>query len=550
MFLGVDATFLARIQFAFTVAFHIVFPAFTIGLSSYIATLEGVWFFSGDDRFQRLARHWTKIFAVSFAMGVVSGVPMSYQFGTNWSQFSIATGNVIGPLLGYEVLMAFFLESSFLGVMLFGWNRVPPWLHFFASLMVAAGTLLSAFWILAANSWMQYPAGHEVRDGIAYPVDWLQVIFSPTFPMALRAYGGCRLSHDFGRGAGRWGPLPARGPLSRRGADHDPHGARFGAGAGPRQLVVGDLHGLDTAQYQPAKLAAIEAHWDGTKPADLVFFAIPDEAKSRNDYELGIPKLGAFVITRDWNGLYKGLNDFAPADRPPLWPPFFAFRLMVAIGAFLILLAFYGGIQWLRGRLFESRLFLWPAAFSWPLGFIAVLSGWTVTEVGPPALACHGHRQDRGRGFAAGGWNRGCNRDPFRPGVSRRLLRRHLLHEPADPPGANARGRDSIRGGQGACAAPAHLGGDRDRQRPNLRGGGELVFMPLNRSAQHYRHSPHPVPLPMGEGTPEQRAQRDSLSSCIRLRMQPRGDASSPRRAGERVGVRGVTVVLGAASGD
>ncbi len=173
MALGLDATVLARIQFAFTVAFHIVFPAFTIGLASFIATLEAVWFFRGDERFQRLARFWTKVFAVSFAMGVVSGLPMSYQFGTNWSKFSVAAGNVIGPLLGYEVLTAFFLEASFLGVMLFGWNRVPKGLHFFASLMVAFGTLLSAFWILSANSWMQYPTGHEIRDGVAVPADWI-----------------------------------------------------------------------------------------------------------------------------------------------------------------------------------------------------------------------------------------------------------------------------------------------------------------------------------------------------------------------------------------
>ncbi len=182
MFLGLDATILARIQFAFTVTFHIIFPAFTIGLASYIATLEGIWFFRDDDRFHRLARFWTKIFAVSFAMGVVSGLPMSYQFGTNWSKFSVMAGNVIGPLLGYEVLTAFFLEASFLGIMLFGWNRVPKGLHFFASLMVAFGTLLSAFWILSANSWMQYPTGFEVKDGVAIPVDWLQVVFNPTFP--------------------------------------------------------------------------------------------------------------------------------------------------------------------------------------------------------------------------------------------------------------------------------------------------------------------------------------------------------------------------------
>jgi cytochrome d ubiquinol oxidase subunit I len=382
VFFGADATFLARIQFAFTVAFHIIFPAFTIGLSSYIATLEGVWFFSGDGRFHRLARYWTKIFAVSFAMGVVSGVPMSYQFGTNWSQFSIATGNVIGPLLGYEVLMAFFLESSFLGVMLFGRNRVPPWLHFFASLMVAFGTLLSAFWILAANSWMQYPAGHEIRDGIAYPVDWIEVIFSPTFPwrfahMVVSAYLTTAIVVL---------AVGARYLLAGRFHDEARIMVRMGLGLtlvlAPAQLIIGDLHGLTTAEYQPAKLAAIEAHWDGTKPADLVLFALPNEAKARNDYEIGVPKLGAWVITRDLNGLYKGLNDFAAADRPPVWAPFFAFRLMVAIGLFLIILAVYGGVQWARGRLFESRLFLLPAAYSWPLGFIAVLAGWTVTEVG------------------------------------------------------------------------------------------------------------------------------------------------------------------------
>ena len=279
MFLGVDATMLARIQFAFTVAFHIVFPAFTIGLSSYIATLEGVWFFSGDGRFHRLARYWTKIFAVSFAMGVVSGVPMSYQFGTNWSQFSIATGNVIGPLLGYEVLMAFFLESSFLGVMLFGRNRVPPWLHFFASLMVAFGTLLSAFWILAANSWMQYPAGHEVRDGIAYPVDWIEVIFSPTFPwrfahMVVAAYLTTAVVVL---------AVGARYLLAGRFHDEARIMVQMGLGLtlvlAPAQLIIGDLHGLTTAEYQPAKLAAMEGHWDGTKPRTWSFSRFPTKPR-------------------------------------------------------------------------------------------------------------------------------------------------------------------------------------------------------------------------------------------------------------------------------
>jgi cytochrome d ubiquinol oxidase subunit I len=382
MFLGLDATFLARLQFAFTIAFHIVFPAFTIGLASYIATLECIWFFRDDERYHRLARYWTKIFAVSFAMGVVSGLPMSYQFGTNWSRFSVATGNVLGPLLGYEVLTAFFLEASFLGVMLFGWNRVPKWLHFFASLMVAFGTLLSAFWILSANSWMQFPTGYEVKDGIAYPVDWLQVIFSPTFPYRLlHMVAAAYLSTSIvvlSVGARYW--------LANRYPDEARIMIRMGLGLAlvlaPLQLLIGDAHGLKTAEYQPAKLAAMEGHWDGSKPGDLVLFGIPDEATGRNGYQVAIPHLGSLIITHSWNGRFKGLNDFAPADRPPLIPPFFGFRIMVGIGLFLILLAFYGGYLWWRRRLFESRLFLRAAALSWPLGFIAIIAGWTTTETG------------------------------------------------------------------------------------------------------------------------------------------------------------------------
>ncbi len=382
MFLGLDALLLARIQFAFSVAFHIIFPAFTIGLASYIATLEGIWFFRDDERYHQLARYWTKIFAVSFAMGVVSGLPMSYQFGTNWSKFSVATGNVIGPLLGYEVLTAFFLEASFLGIMLFGWNRVPRWLHFFASLMVALGTVISAFWILSANSWMQYPTGHEIRDGIAIPVDWIQVIFSPTFPyrffhMVIAAYLSTSIV-VLAVGARYW--------LANRYHDEARIMLRMGLALAlilaPLQLFIGDLHGLATAKYQPAKLAAMEAHWDGSKPADLVLFAIPNSKEERNDYQIAIPKLGSLIITHDFNGLFKGLKDFSPADWPPLLAPFFGFRLMVAIGMWFILLAAFGGFLWLRGRLFENRLFLRAASLSWPLGFIAILAGWITTEVG------------------------------------------------------------------------------------------------------------------------------------------------------------------------
>jgi cytochrome bd ubiquinol oxidase subunit I len=382
MVFGMDATLLARIQFAFTVAFHIIFPAFTIGLASFIATLEAVWFFRGDERFHRVARFWTRIFAVSFAMGVVSGLPMSYQFGTNWSKFSVAAGNVIGPLLGYEVLTAFFLEASFLGIMLFGWNRVPKALHFFASLMVAFGTLLSAFWILSANSWMQYPTGHEIKGGVAIPADWLQVIFNPTFPyrfahMVTAAYLTTAIV-VLAIGARYW--------LENRYRDESRLMVRMGLGLAlalaPLQLLIGDQHGLVTAQYQPAKLAAMEGHWDGSKPGELVVFGVPNESAERNDYALAIPNLGSLVITHDWTGLFKGLKDFKPEDRPPVWGPFFGFRIMVAIGLWLIALAVAGGVLWLRGRLFESRAFMRAAAWSWPLGFIAVIAGWTTTEVG------------------------------------------------------------------------------------------------------------------------------------------------------------------------
>ncbi|MGA8770615.1 MAG: cytochrome ubiquinol oxidase subunit I [Rhodomicrobium sp.] len=382
MFLGLDATILARLQFAFTITFHIVFPAFTIGLASYIATLEGIWFFRDDDRYHRLARFWTKIFAVSFAMGVVSGLPMSYQFGTNWSKFSVTAGNVIGPLLGYEVLTAFFLEASFLGIMLFGWNRVPKGLHFFASLMVAFGTLLSAFWILSANSWMQYPTGFEMKDGVAIPADWIQVIFNPTFPyrlahMVTAAYLTTAIVVL---------AVGARYRLANTYQDEARIMIRMGLGLtivlAPLQLFIGDQHGLATAEYQPAKLAAMEAHWDGSKPGELVLFAIPDEAAQRNDYQIGIPHGASLIIRHSWDGLFKGLNDFKPEDRPPVWGPFFAFRIMVAIGLWLILLAFIGAFLWQRGRLFESRAFMRAAALSWPLGFIAIIAGWVTTEVG------------------------------------------------------------------------------------------------------------------------------------------------------------------------
>ena len=377
-----DATFLARIQFAFTVSFHIIFPSFTIGLAAFIATLLVRWRMTRHDHLHRLARFWTKIFAVSFAMGVVSGIVLSYEFGTNWSRFSVVAGNVTGPLLGYEVLTAFFLEASFLGIMLFGWNRVSPNLHVTAAVLVAIGTSISAFWILAANSWMQTPAGHEVRDGIAYPVSWLEIIFNPSFPY--------RFSHMFTAAYLTTSlvvaAVGARYLLAGRFVEESKTMLRMGIGMvavlAPLQLVIGDAHGLNTAKHQPVKVAAMEAHWDGSKPADLVLFAWPNEAEERNDYEISIPNIASLIITHDVNGLFKGLKDFAPQDRPPVKPVFFAFRVMVGIGMLMIAAGLIGAFLWWRGLLFNARWYLWPLSLAWPAGFIAILAGWWVTETG------------------------------------------------------------------------------------------------------------------------------------------------------------------------
>jgi cytochrome d ubiquinol oxidase subunit I len=377
-----DATLLARLQFAFTVSFHIIFPAFTIGLSAFIATLLVRFAFTGEERLRSLAAFWTKIFAVSFAMGVVSGIVLSYQFGTNFGRFSVAVGNVIGPLIGYEVLAAFFLEATFLGVMLFGANRVPVWLHAASAVIVAIGTLMSAFWILSANSWMQAPTGHEVKDGIAYPLDWLAIIFNPTFPLRFAHM----ITAAFLTTSVVVLSVGARYLLAGRFPDHAYTMIRMGLGLmlvlAPAQALIGDQHGLVTAHYQPTKLAAMEAHWDGGEVAPLILFAWPNEAAERNDYEVSIPHLGSLIITHDWEGKFPGLKDVPPADRPPLANVFFGFRAMVGIGFYLIALALFGAVLWLRGTLFENRLFLRAASLSWPLGFLAIISGWVVTESG------------------------------------------------------------------------------------------------------------------------------------------------------------------------
>lgn len=388
---ALDPLLLSRIQFAFTISFHILFPSFTIGLAAWLVVLEALWLKTGKPIYMEVARHWTKIFAISFGMGVVSGVVLSYQFGTNWSEFSRLGGNVIGPLMSYEVLTAFFLEAGFLGIMLFGWDRVPRAVHFFASLMVAAGTLISAFWILAANSWMQTPTGHVMgSDGVLHVASWWQVIFNPSFPyrfshMVAAAY----LTTAFMVGGiGAWYILRDR---------NIGHG-RIMLGMGlslfvwlaPLQLLLGDMHGLNTLQYQPAKIAALEAHWETGSEVPLILFAIPDPKAETNHYEIAVPKLGSLILTHEWNGEIKGLKSFPREDRPNPIIPFFAFRIMVGIGMIMIALGLAGAVLWFRGTLFTNRLFLKSMQLAAPLGFLAVLCGWFVAEVGRQPWTVYG----------------------------------------------------------------------------------------------------------------------------------------------------------------
>lgn len=388
--MDLDAVLLARLQFAFTIIFHIIFPTFTIGLSAYIATLGALWLKTDAERYHLLMRFWVRIFAVSFAMGVVSGIVLSYQFGTNWSRFSVVAGNVIGPLLGYEVLMAFFIEATFLGVLLFGFNRVPPWLYVLSAAVVAVGTATSAFWILSANSWMQSPAGHEVRDGIAYPVDWLAVVFNPTFPYRFaHMVNAAYLTTAFVVLA-----VGARYLVAGRHVDEARTMLRMAIGLAailaPLQVLIGDQHGLNTLKHQPTKIAAMEAHWDGSQPGDFAIFAWPDQKAEKNLFEISIPHGSSLILTHEWNGLFPGLKDVPPSERPPIVPVFFAFRIMLAIGFFMVAAALYGAFLWYRGTLFETRWYLRLMSQMWWIGFVAVISGWVVTETGRQPWIAHG----------------------------------------------------------------------------------------------------------------------------------------------------------------
>ena len=388
--MDLDPVLLARIQFAFTISFHIIFPSFTIGLSAYIATLEVLWGRTGRDVYRNIARFWTRIFAVSFAMGVVSGLVLSYQLGTNWSRFSVVAGNVIGPLLGYEVLAAFFLEATFLGILLFGADRVPRWLHIFSAVAVAVGTVISAFWILAANSWMHTPVGHEIRDGIIYPVSWFEIIFNPSFPYRFaHMLNAAYLTTAFVVIG-----VAARFLLAGRHVEEARIMLRMGIGLAavlaPLQLIIGDQHGLNTLKHQPIKVAAMEGHWDGSKPGDFPIFAWPDATAEINRFAISIPRGSSLILTHDPNGLFPGLKSVPPQDRPPLLNVFFAFRIMLAVGFFMIAAALFGAWLLWRGRLFDTRWFLRIIAQTWGVGFVAVIAGWNVTETGRQPWTVYG----------------------------------------------------------------------------------------------------------------------------------------------------------------
>ncbi|OJU90590.1 MAG: cytochrome ubiquinol oxidase subunit I [Acinetobacter sp. 38-8] len=392
MTLGLTALELARIQFAFTVSFHIIFPAISIGLASFLAVLEWRWLRTNNPIYQDLFKYWVKIFAVAFGMGVVSGVVMSYQFGTNWSEFSRFAGGVTGPLLTYEVLSAFFLEAGFLGIMLFGWGRVSKKAHFFATLMVAVGTCISMFWILSSNSWMQTPQGFTIENGIVVPQDWFAIVFNPSFPyrLAHMAIAAFMVAALLVAATAAWHLLKGRrDELVKKSFSMALWLILILA---PLQVFVGDAHGLNTLEHQPAKLAAMEGHWETNydEGMPLYLFGIPDMQEERTKYAIAIPNLGSLILTHSMDGTVKGLKDFAPEDRPNSTVVFWSFRIMVSLGMLMLLLALTG--VWLRktGKLFESKWFHRFALFMGPSGFIALLAGWFTTEVGRQPWVVYG----------------------------------------------------------------------------------------------------------------------------------------------------------------
>jgi len=385
-----DAVLLARIQFAFTISFHIIFPAFTIGLASFLAVLEGLWLYTKRDVYLHIFKYWLKIFAVAFAMGVVSGVVMSYQFGTNWGPFAEKTAPILGPLLAYEVLTAFFLEAGFLGVMLFGLNKVGPKLHFTATVLVAVGTLMSAFWILSANSWMQTPAAYLIENGRFIPESWVGVIFNPSFPyrlvhMVLAAF----LTTSFVVGAvAAWHLLKDR--TSEPARIMFAMAVMMAAVVAPIQVIAGDQHGLNTQKHQPAKIAAMEGHFKTQSGAPLILFGIPDMDAAETKYKIEIPKLGSLILGHSFDATVVGLDQIPREDWPNVPIVFWSFRVMVGIGMLMLLYGVTGAVLSARRRLFKSDLYLRWAVLMGPTGFVAILSGWFVSEVGRQPFVVYG----------------------------------------------------------------------------------------------------------------------------------------------------------------
>jgi cytochrome d ubiquinol oxidase subunit I len=387
------ALLLARLQFAFTVSFHFIFPSFTIGLASYLAVLEGLWLWTGQSRYFNLFRYWVKIFAIVFAMGVVSGIVMSYQFGTNWSIFSDRSGPVIGPLMAYEVLTAFFLEAGFLGVMLFGLNRVGRGLHFTATIMVALGTLLSAFWILAANSWMHTPAGYAINaQGQFVPAgSWIDIIFTASFPYRLaHTVVASYLTTALAVGAvGAWHLLRRRGTPEVR--TMFSMAMWMAALVAPVQIVIGDLHGLNTQDHQPVKISAIEGHFESYPDgAPLILFGLPDIQNARVDYAVEIPHVSSLILHHSWNAPVEGLKSVPRREWPPVAIVFWSFRIMVGLGFLMFALGLVSLAERVRKRLYDSAWLHRFALVMGPSGFVTVIAGWVTTEVGRQPYVIYG----------------------------------------------------------------------------------------------------------------------------------------------------------------
>ena len=389
---GSEALDLARIQFAFTVSFHILFPAITIGLASYLAVLEGLWLKTHNSVYRELYHFWSKIFAVNFGMGVVSGLVMAYEFGTNWSRFSDFAGAITGPLLTYEVLTAFFLEAGFLGVMLFGWNRVGRGLHFFSTVMVAIGTLISTFWILASNSWMHTPQGYQIVDGRVVPVDWFAVIFNPSFPyrLAHMATAAFVATAFFVGASAAWHLLRGRNnPAVRKMFSMAMWMALIVA---PIQAMLGDMHGLNTLEHQPAKIAAIEGHWENTndEPTPLILFGWPDMDAEKTRFAVEVPYLGSLILTHSLDKQIPALKSFPKEDRPNSTIVFWSFRIMAGLGMLMVAIGLWSlWLRW-RGTLYDNRWFHRAALYMGPSGLIAILAGWFTTEIGRQPWVVYG----------------------------------------------------------------------------------------------------------------------------------------------------------------